>query len=693
VTDANGGRTLFHDLGEYMAIPRIGSIRLSPDGTWLAAAVQTLSADKKKYLTSIWRIDPHGGPARRLTWSAEGEGNPAFLPDGSLLFISGRPDPGKDKNDADKPALWLLPAAGGEARVVGTLPGGITAATTARDSQAIAVSAPVLVQATTTDETSAAADDERLRKQREDAGVSAILHESAPVRYWDADLGPDHTRLFAFDQAREDQDEAQLAARDLTPNPGGSAFAEQTFDLTPDGTTLITGWWYRDPASQSHVELVAVDVATGKRRTLLSKPGHCFQFPHVSPDGRFVVCSNETLPAVDNPPDLTLMLVDLDGTDDGKADKAKDLLPDLDLWPEDAAWAPDSKTVYFVADDHGRCPVFKVDVATGATTRLTSGDHAYAQLNPSPDGRYLYALRNAVDEPPTPVRIDLTDPAGTAQQTLDSPGHPLELPGRLAELTTEADDGETIRSWLVLPHEARNDNPVPLVLWVHGGPNSSWNAWSWRWNPWLLAAEGYAVLLPDPALSTGYGQHMLQRGHHEWGERTFKDVMSATDAALKRDDIDGTKTAMMGGSYGGYMANWIAGHTDRFSAIVSHASLWVLDQMFSTTDEQMFWWGQFGDPLTSPAMYENNSPHLHVKNITTPMLVIHGDKDYRVPIGEALRLWGELTRHGVPAKFLYFPDENHWVLSPGNATVWYQTVYAFLAQHVLGQEWERPVLL
>ena len=260
-------------------------------------------------------------------------------------------------------------------------------------------------------------------------------------------------------------------------------------------------------------------------------------------------------------------------------------------------------------------------------------------------------------------------------------------------MITTADDGERIRSWLVLPESASPDRKAPLLLWVHGGPNSSWNTWSWRWNPWLMAARGYAVLLPDPALSTGYGQHMIARGQHQWGERAFKDVMAATDAAQARPDIDETRTGMMGGSYGGYMANWIAGHTDRFKAIVSHASLWALDQMFTTTDEQMFWWGQFGDPLTSPEMYENNSPHLHIKNITTPMLVIHGDKDYRVPVGEALRLWGELARHGVTGKFLYFPDENHWILTPGNATVWYQTVYAFLAEHVLGEPWQRPGLL
>jgi dipeptidyl aminopeptidase/acylaminoacyl peptidase len=232
-----------------------------------------------------------------------------------------------------------------------------------------------------------------------------------------------------------------------------------------------------------------------------------------------------------------------------------------------------------------------------------------------------------------------------------------------------------------------------LLLWVHGGPYNSWNAWMWRWNPWLMAAKGYAVLLPDPALSTGYGHAFLTRAYHDWGDRPFRDITAATDAAEARADIDETRTAMMGGSYGGYMANWIAGHTDRFKAIVSHASLWMLEQMFGTTDWPMWWRPQFGDPLVNKEMYDHNSPHLHVEKIVTPMLVIHGDKDYRVPISEGLRLWYDLMSHGKEAKFLYFPDENHWVLTPGNATIWYETVFAFLAQHVLGEPWERPALL
>ena len=261
-------------------------------------------------------------------------------------------------------------------------------------------------------------------------------------------------------------------------------------------------------------------------------------------------------------------------------------------------------------------------------------------------------------------------------------------------METTAPDGSRVRGWLALPDGASADSPAPLLLWIHGGPLGSWNAWSWRWCPWLAVAQGYAVLLPDPALSTGYGRGFIKRGWGAWGAAPYTDLMAITDEVESRDDIDQTRTAAMGGSFGGYMANWVAGHTDRFACIVTHASLWALDQFGPTTDASWYWMREM-----TPAMAAANSPHLHADKITTPLLVVHGDKDYRVPIGEALRLWFELafsaeTEDGeMPHKFLYFPDENHWILTPQHAKVWYQTVLAFVDHHVLGKDWATPELL
>jgi len=199
------------------------------------------------------------------------------------------------------------------------------------------------------------------------------------------------------------------------------------------------------------------------------------------------------------------------------------------------------------------------------------------------------------------------------------------------------------------------------------------------------------VLLPDPALSTGYGRAFVARGWGRWGAEPYTDVLALTDAAERLPEIDATRTAAMGGSFGGYMANWIAGHTDRFTAIVTHASLWALDQFVPTTDWPDYWRRE----LTA-AVQAEHSPHRHADAITTPMLVIHGDRDHRVPIGEGLRLWSDLVSRcsdGVPHKFLYFPDEHHWVLRPSHVRLWYATVLAFLAHHLHGADWVVPDLL
>ncbi|MFC8190026.1 prolyl oligopeptidase family serine peptidase [Cellulomonas sp. NPDC057328] len=687
-TTPDAPATPFHDLDAYIALPRLGGLRLSPDGTRLVTAVQTLDRKRTAWVTALWEVDPAGEkPARRLTRSAKSEASAAFTPSGDLLFTSARPDPDAEDPDGDPtPALWLLPADGAEARVVAHRASGVGGVQVATDAPTVLVVSDVLPSA---------ADDEadaRIAKERKDKKVAAILHDSYPIRYWDHDLGPATPHAFVASVSDEvatpvaGERDPRLALRDVTPD-AGTGLREQHPVLTPDGRTVVTSWGRNVARGDVRTDLVTIDVATGERSVLLSDPDADLGSPVVSPDGRWVAYERETLSTPHDAPAIELWVVALTGGEPRR------LGADWDRWPGAVVWLPTSDGLLVTADDDGRAPMFHVELSSGAVTRLTSDDAAFSDVQVAPDGRTAYALRTSYEAPAHPVRIDLAAAleggAPVAATPLPAPAPLPALPGRLEEVETTAEDGSRVRAWLAVPDGASADDPAPFLLWIHGGPLGSWNAWSWRWNPWLLVAQGYAVLLPDPALSTGYGQEFVQRGWGAWGAAPYTDLMAVTDAALQRPDLDATRTAAMGGSFGGYMANWVAGHTDRFRAIVTHASLWALDQFGPTTDASYYWQREM-----TPEMALENSPHRFVGDIVTPMLVIHGDKDYRVPIGEGLRLWYELlSASGLPAddegrtahRFLYFPDENHWVLTPQHAKVWYQAVEAFLATHVLGR--------
>jgi dipeptidyl aminopeptidase/acylaminoacyl peptidase len=716
--------TPFHDLDHYVAIPRVGGLALSRDGSRLVTTVQTLNPERTGYTTALWEVDPLGGrPARRLTRSTKGEASAVFTAAGDLLFTSARPDPDAGKAGEDpKPALWLLPAAGGEARVVATAPGGLGGPVAARDADVVSVSASVLPSADDLEH------DAELRKTRTDLKVSAILHTGYPVRHWDHDLGPDQHRRYITSVAglgdeparpvpadeadgAPDADESTSGRtadlRQLT-GAGGHLF-EHHAALSPDGATLVTTWTVPDPGAAIRDTLVAIDTSTGDRRTLVDDPDAQVMSPTVSPDGRWVAYITETITTPEDAPVVRLGLVALDGSGEPEV-----LADDWDRWPTSVGWLPDSDGLVVTADSEGRGPVSLLSFGPAGpgraepvtVERVTADDAVFTDVQVATDGDALFALRHSYAAPAEPVRIDLArfvaggepgDRRPVYATALRSPVAAPALPGSLTEVETTTADGATVRAWLALPQGASSDHPAPLLLWIHGGPLGSSNTWSWRWNPWLMVARGYAVLLPDPALSTGYGQDFVQRGWGAWGDAPYTDLMAITDAAEGLPVIDASRTAAMGGSFGGYMANWVAGHTDRFRAIVTHASLWALDQFGPTTDHGYYWLREM-----TPEMAEAHSPHRFVDRIGTPMLVVHGDKDYRVPVGEGLRLWRELlTESRLPAdddgstvhRFLYFPDENHWVLAPQHAKIWYEVVLAFLAEHLLGEKGELPTTL
>ncbi|MEO9138747.1 MAG: prolyl oligopeptidase family serine peptidase [Jatrophihabitans sp.] len=671
----------FTDPAAFTGLRRITGLALSPVGDRLAVSVQAPDPIGSRYVTSLWEIPLTGGDPVRLTSSKKGEAAPVFTPDGRLLFTSSRPvdGDGADSEGDDvkgggpgDTALWTLPRAG-EASILLSWPGGLAGPVVARGS------GHVLVAGSRLTHTPAGADDAARRATRKDRRISAILHDGMPIRYWDHELGDTSPRLLLVGPDGG-------APVDLAPDVT-TELINASYSISADAATVATSWMTRERRGRSRQQVATIDVASAQRTVHVPPDGFEYAGPMIAPDGTAVALACERVPTFDTPPAMGLAVLQVDGG-------ATVTVGLDDLNPTEWAWSPDSATLFVSGDLHGRGAVVAVDPATGTVLRTLVRDATYLALQPA-DGA-LYALRSAVDSPPAPVRLD-PEVVDQTSVSLPTPVSGPELPGRLVELDVPVGGGDSVHAWLCLPPES--DAPHPVMQWIHGGPFLSTNSWSWRWNPWVAVAHGWAVILPDPALSTGYGQGVIDRAWPYRADVVWREIETVLDAVLERPDVDEARTALLGGSFGGFMTNWIAGHTDRFGAIVTHAGLWALDQQHATTDSAEFKTSIFGRPADHPEWYAQYSPHTTLEHISTPMLVVHGNRDYRVPVSEGLRLWWDLveTWPGEPAdlphRFLQFTGENHWVLSPANAEIWYETVLGFCAQHVLDTPWTPSPLL
>jgi dipeptidyl aminopeptidase/acylaminoacyl peptidase len=666
------------DLDTFLAMPRLAGLHLSPDGSRLALTVQTVAGDGKRFISSIWEVRTDGRSApRRLTRSSKGERARGFLPDGSLLFTSGRNDGESGADHTDTDALFVLPAAAGEPRRLLDPPAGVGAVLTGASSPTIVVTAALHPGAATFEE------DEARERARSDAGVEARLVDEYPDRYWDHDIGPRASRLFALELGNAESTGAP--ARDLTPAPPWPGWLEGEdvgLALSPDGARVaFDAAMHAGPRFKADLVVVGTSAADGVRVLVDADVEHGALA--WSPDGSTIAVASRDLGEPDAPPRNHLSLVD------AATGAVRPLAEQWDARAHEISWSSDGRALLVVADELGHTPIFRVGL-DGSLTRLTAAG-AYGSLAVAPDGVSLYAIRSHLDSPPVPVRLDQST-ADQAPPALPSPGAGTSVPVRVEEVSATAADGTEVRSWLVLPRD-RPAGPMPLAVLIHGGPISSWTGWHWRWSAPLYAARGWAVLLPNPRLSTGYGHEHIARAWTDWATLPAGDIHASIDAAIARDDVDGERVAALGGSYGGYMANWLAGTTDRFRAIVTHASVWNLTMERDTSDAGFWMDREFGHPLHDEESWRRQSPHLNVASITTPMLLIHGARDQRVPIGHTHHLWMELQTRGVPSRMLVYPDENHWVLKPQNSRLWYETVFAFLDEHVLGGEWVRPALL
>lgn len=648
----------FADIDAFTRIPRISAVAAGPDGR-VVASIDEVDEHGSQRGSALWALDPEGlTPARRLTFSTDGEDAPRLTPDGSLLFTSRRPDP-DDDSAGGTAAIWRLPEHG-EAALVARTPAGLSVSGVAKDGSILAKTS-VLAGSTLED-------DADRRKARRAAKRSTIWHTGMPIRRWDHELGDVSPRLVLISP--------DGGISDLTDGVDTLALSDASADLSPDGRTVATTWTERVEGGQTRTGVVLIDTDSRERSTLLAADEHQeYGSPVFSRDGAHVAVTRITISTPTDTGYDFLEIHPLTGGEPVRVDVG-------DLTIRGYVWSYDG-TLLVTGDLHSSGAVLAVDPSTGETRTLADAG-VFTSLAPAPDGS-LFALRSDVATPARPVRLA---PDGERTE-LPAPGSVDALPGTLERVWTDV-DGVRVGGWLCLPDGASQTDPAPVMLWIHGGPHGSFNAWSWRWCPWLAVARGYAVLMPDFAMSSGYGHAGLNRGWPRLPDVVYGECEALLDQELERPELDGSRTALLGASFGGFMVSWIAGRTDRFSAVVTHAGSWAMGQQHRTTDAAAKKMRVHGREDQQPEWYRDNSPHQGASRVVTPVLITHGNRDYRVPISEALRMWWDLVSgwdgppETMPHRFLQLTGENHWVLTPSNGRVWNETVLAFCDQHLRG---------
>lgn len=653
------------------AIKRLGSPALSPDGQTVVFTLQEWSIEKNKSTQNLWLVDVAGGEPRRLTTAASSDGSPVWSPDGTRIAFTSR------RGDDEANALYVIPVGGGEAEEILELPYSISNPRWMPDGQSIVVSTSVIPELAGKMEAADLAAMKKEIKRRKDSKMTAKVTEDRQYRFFDQWLTDNLAhRLLLVDVAAK-------TFRDLTPGYKELFQTSGTvnYDLSPDGKTIaVTMNSTPRPYAtglNNDIYLLPTD-GSGTLKNLTADNAGADTNPKFTPDGRGLLYARQET-SYYNGEFTKLWRHDL-------ATGANQPVTDhLDYALSDPEFSPDGRTLWLTAEDKGVSPIFKLNAdGTGLTAVYADGTSSGLVVN----GATAVFLNDKITRPNELFVLD-TATGQTRQLTRINEAFMAQLDlGKVESYWFKGANGADVHGWLVLPPGFDPNKKYPLVQLLHGGPHTmNGDGWSYRWNTQVFAAAGYVATWVNRHGSIGFGEKFCQSILNEWGDKPFDDVMKSTDYLLARfPNIDPDRLAAAGASYGGYMATWILGHTDRFKAIINHAGVNDLVTQYGA-DVTQFGFTKVlgGTPWENPEGMARNNPTTYAKNFKTPMLVIHGQLDYRVPYGNGTALYAILQSMGVPSRLVIFPDENHWVLKPQNAIHWHWEMQSWLSRYIGGQ--------
>jgi dipeptidyl aminopeptidase/acylaminoacyl peptidase len=669
---------------DMMKLKRVGEPEVSPDGKWVIFSVVDVSIEANTKTPHIWIVPTAGGQEREIIADQDAD-RPRWAPDGKRFAFISTKDGGSQ--------VWIADFDGAKGTVTGTYK--LTSIATEASGEVWSPNGgDILFTSDVYPECDEQPDEiscnAKELEEREKSRVKALIFDHLLYRHWNAYKEGKRTHMLVAHLTIPPHFMVQKT-RDLTPGdydaPVFSLGGQDDYAFSPDGKEICyTSNHDKNPAASTNNDLWIVSVNGGPAKNITADNPASDSSPLYSPDGRYIAYRAQSRPGYESDR-FTLMLYDR------KTGEKKSVPMNYRLgWVGTFTWSPDSSTVYFVSEVEGRSQIWSkkvnpIDPEMGRIRLVGSGfndDITFASGGTLLFTRMSLQRPNEIYEIPTP---EVQSPKGESDslqlthvndallsQVAMSPLESFWFPGA---------NNDKVEGFLVKPPNFDASKKYPVKFLIHGGPQGAWgDDWSYRWNPELFAANGYVVIMINFHGSTGYGQKFIDAINGDWGGAPYEDLMKGLDYAEKTYPfIDKDRECALGASYGGYMINWILGHTDRFKCLVSHDGMFNAESAWGTTEELWFNnWEFKGTPYDNRASYEKWSPHQYAKNFKTPTLVIHGQRDYRLDVSEGLQLFTTLQMEGVPSKMLYFPDEGHWVLKPQNSRLWYDTVNAWVDQ-------------